>query len=113
MLSANIYAAVDTSYVVSLTKRENKGPDKTNEPDHGNRIPPRPIQCIISENEDLYISSVEISEILYFEIYDSAGLCLATFTNQEDFRTFIFANSGDRELRFITNDFILIGHISL
>lgn len=83
-------------------------------PGHRHKIPGRPISCTLSTETGVNIPGLETSEIISFDVYDLSGeLCLASFSNDMEFVTFLFSLEGDYTLRFMTDGRIYTGYISL
>lgn len=77
------------------------------------RLPSYPLLCEISESEGVSITGYP-EEILYYEIWDAEGeLCQAVFANEAEFIATLFSMQGDFQIRFITDDYYLIGYISI
>ncbi|MCM1142067.1 MAG: hypothetical protein NC453_26145 [Muribaculum sp.] len=94
----------------------------TEEPDepkihpHRHRVPICPVECLIDvENGISFVSSsLSSSDIIAYEIYDyAAEKCLMSFSDEDAFVENLFNLTGDYQLRFIAEDYELIGYISL
>ncbi len=109
-------SAWSPSYTISVIKvAVYEEPDKTKEPDRGQRIPSAPIECVItSEGIELMSSSVTISDIISFEIWESESeFCMASFPAESDFINALFSMTGEYQIRLVCEDYELIGFIAL
>lgn len=89
-------------------------PDDTDVRNKGHRMPPRPIFCVISENEGVTISTVSVEDIDTFELYNQSGACLGSFTDADSFVTALFSiDASTVELRFATANHIYYGYLTL
>lgn len=77
-------ASQEDVFKLNLIKvSQNHDPDIVDDPYHvddppiGNRMPPRPILCTIS-NDGIVISGIETSDITSFEIYTLDGFCITS-----------------------------------
>lgn len=107
----NSFASNDVTYIVSLTKT----PDKSYVEDVPNRhrMPQKQITAVISMADGVQIPGVDLSEILLYEVYDSEGILIATFSSEDGFIDFIFSNPNSFQIRLITNSWIYTGYMNL
>lgn len=111
-----IAAKTESPYTVILTKAsDNDQPNlpHPNDDPRGNRIPPRPINCSISPDNGIDITSISLTEITSFELYDMNGDCIGIFIDPNDFIHSLFSLHCQVEIRFRTNEYILHGYVSL
>lgn len=111
-----IAAKTESPYTVILTKAsDNDQPNlpHPNDDPRGNRIPPRPINCSISPDNGIDISSISLTEITSFELYDMNGDCIGIFIDPNDFISCLFSQNSDIELRFHIDNYILHGYLSI
>lgn len=83
-----------------------------NNPD-GNRMLPRPILCTISIE---YGIECEIAheDILTYEIWsEDSSICIAEFVDAAEFVSYLFSVPGSYQIRFLTDDYIYSGEISV
>lgn len=76
------------------------------------RIPPRPVECSISQETGLSIPNVDNSEIILYEVYDEYETCIATFDPEDDFINFIYSYEGGVIIKIYTQDHVYSGYIS-
>lgn len=76
----------------------------------GHRAPSRPLTCIISL-EELQIPGIDSTEIYLYEVYDSDGEPLASFTEMSDFIEYIFSATETIEIRLHIEEFVLSGYL--
>lgn len=61
-------------------------------------LPGKKILCTISQ-DGVNIPSVTPEEIISYDVYSSEGDCIATFTSEMDFVSFLYGISGTFEIR--------------
>ena len=83
------------------------------EEEGGKHIPPRPVQCTIDATAGIQFVGMEKPEILTFEIYDLSGACVAVFGDEAAFLDFLFAQSGEYQIRLVTAGWAYIGYIGV
>lgn len=113
LLPEHIMAENSTSYTILVQKKPKE--DSRHNQDLspvGSRMPPRPLPILISQ-EGLSIPDINNDEITLYEVIDEYGTCLATFTTEAEFISFIFMNEGTIEIRFHLDEYILQGYLSL
>ena len=96
------------SQTPTSTNREEEGEKP------GNRMPPRNVVCVISE-DGVSLPLADGEEITLFEVYDANGAMLTSCVSEEDFLEFIFASqvSGVVEIRIHTAWRYFRGYINL
>lgn len=93
---------------VLLDREHNELPDRW-----GERMPPRPIQCFISQSDGITIG-IDKDDIIAFELWDvNAQHCIASFTDETSFLNLLFNSIGEFQIRFLTIDYRYIGYISI
>lgn len=110
---AAISAADNTSYTVNMRKESNNT-TWTNEQwgSEGRRIPPKPIYCTIS-SEGIYVAGLS-EDIMTYEIWnETSEICLASFNEENDFLNFLFNQSGEFQIIFITENYCISGYITI
>ena len=78
----------------------------------GHRLPSRKLGCYINRQGLVEISTVDVEEVIFFEIYDINGNCLGSFGDSESFTELLFSLDEPLEIRFITTAVMLRGYIS-
>ncbi|MDE5795615.1 MAG: hypothetical protein K2H75_00745 [Muribaculaceae bacterium] len=101
--------------VVTLTQNYNpeSGVRSEDEPIKHHRLPSRSIEGTISTTEGVIIPGVNSSDLLSYELYDESGVCIAMFSEADDFISFLFSQSGSFEIRFTTKNYIYVGYMVL
>lgn len=110
---AAISAADNTSYTVNMRKESNNT-TWTNEQwgSEGRRILPKPIYCTIS-SEGIYVAGLS-DDIINYEIWnETSEICLASFNEENDFLNFLFNQSGEFQIIFITENYCISGYITI
>lgn len=78
----------------------------------GRRLPPRPIYCTISR-DGINIAGLS-EEIISYEIWNEASeICFASFIEESEFLDFLFSQSGDFQLIFVTENYYISGNITI
>lgn len=85
----------------------------TNDTPKGVRLPSRKVECHISSDGLVEVSSIDVKEILTFEIYDGTGICIGSFGDSLSFTETLFSLSGVFEIRFVTQENILRGYVEI
>lgn len=76
------------------------------------RIPIYPIPCTVSPSGGISVAGYT-NDFSSYEIWDAEGeICLSVFTNEPDFINGLFSMIGEFQVRFISEDYVLIGYIS-
>lgn len=108
--------STDTPESIVITFNSKNNPDEI--PDNwyldprGRRTPPKPIIGIIS-SEGLQIPGIDTTEIYLYEVYDSDGKPMASFTEMYDFIDYIFGATETIEIRLHIDGYMLFGYIYL
>jgi hypothetical protein len=76
------------------------------------RSPSIPIVCTIS-SIGVFIPSITSDEILLYEVYNSDGDCIGSFTSDLDFISFIYKIKGYFEIRIHIEGYVFHGYIFL
>lgn len=107
MLGQMVHAQGPT-YIIPLQMTDNPDiedpyvPNRDQHPFYGT--------CTITE-DGLTFSSIEESEIAFYDIYDQKGYCQGRFRDPADFLTALFSRPGTYEVRFQTEAETLYGNI--
>lgn len=112
MLSFSAYADSDSSTTYTVEVTQSIDPYVVDNGPVRHRTPPRPLICTISTN-GINIQSVNTEEIIAYDIYDTEGGCIATFTNEQDFISFIYSLEGTVEIRVHTDGYVFHGYVQL
>lgn len=80
----------------------------TTEEEQPNRVPSRPLSCIISE-DGILIQGVDSCEIISYDIYDMEGSCLLTTNDSQEFISYVLSHDNTLEIRIETASYILKG----
>lgn len=76
------------------------------------RLPAYPMICTISQSEGICIAGYT-NDFTSYEIWDGEGeMCLASFLEESDFIDVLFSMTGEFQIRFVSEEFLLIGYIS-
>lgn len=116
MLSSLNAFALLPSYTISVVKVAiDEEPDKVKEPNRRHRIPPSPIECVITtDGIELMSVSESVSDVLSFEIWDAESeFCVASFSTESEFISVLFSMTGEFQVRFIFADYELVGYVKL
>lgn len=113
LLATTLHVKADNeeSYDVELTQSSDSDPEYVNNDPTKKRIPVRPILGIVSR-DGLYIPSISPDDILSYEIYDSNGVCIGTFTSEYEFIQAIYSFTGLIEIRIHVDGYMLQGYIT-
>ncbi len=80
---------------------------------HGQRMPGRKQNCTVDPVSGVQFVGMEKPDILSFEVYDLSGACVAVFGDEAAFLEYLFAQSGEYQIRLITADWAYVGYIGL
>ncbi len=90
-----------------------ENPENPEEGDPYIRIPGAPVQCTIDATAGIQFVGMEKPEILTFELYDLSGACMAVFGDEDSFLDFLFAQSGEYQIRLVTANWAYVGYIGV
>lgn len=110
MLLSAIVAYANDDYVVSLSK--DYDPFVTSGTTTRHRSPSKPVTCTITPL-GVTILNPSSDDIYLFEVCDSYGNCIESFTSEQDFVKFIFQSSGEFVIRLYVDDYVFRGVIEL
>ncbi len=103
-----------SSHVIQMRKQPSTTIDREIDIDcEGHRMPSRPIFCNISISTGIDIASIDKNEIQSFEIYDDQNICIYSSSDELDFIHVLFSLNGSFELKFVIDNYILVGYISV
>lgn len=109
--------ALDLNNAITYTVKMQKQPqpssgNKTNANRDGNRIPPRPIICTISETDGIQIDLCN-DDIYAYEVWnETAETCFASYNDETDFVQYLFSVPGTYQIKLITEEYVYTGCIS-
>ena len=104
---------IGMTYTVNMQKLKREEPKKgeLNNRD-GNRIPPRPIICTISETDGIQIDLCN-DDIYAYEVWnETAETCFASYNDETDFVQYLFSVPGTYQIKLITEEYVYTGCIS-
>lgn len=113
--SNELYAQDDqTTITVNLRKGKGNAGDKPEIPvKGGTKTPLRWLLCWINPTIGVQIENCD-EEINSYEIWDASSVaCSFATTTEYDFVDTLFTLSGDYQIRFVTDDFVYEGYISI
>lgn len=112
-LGDNIFSPAQSCLTLQMIKTSSN--EEKKEPEKGQRAPGLLIECTISISQGIQLnSSVDVSDILAYEIWDAEGeSCIASFCDEAGFINFLFSLSGEFQIRFTTPDYNLVGFIQI
>jgi len=112
ILSSQAQASADNAPTYTVCVSQSSEPDKVDDGPVRQRMPSRPVICTISPDR-VFIPSVNSDDILSYEVYDSEGSCMASFTSEADFIFFIYDTEGTVEIRIHVDGYVFHGFIDL
>ena len=89
-------------------KRGNRNGSETPLDPFGQRTPPAPVICTISQ-DGIYIAGIDRSQISVYEAYDIDGLCIASCSSEAEFISFTYQVQEEIEIRLYTADYVFSG----
>lgn len=111
MLSSTTSAYADaTSITVTVT--QDSEPEYVYDGPVRHRIPPRPIMCTITP-DGVSIPSISTDDILSYDVYSPEGDSIVSFSEEQDFITFIYGNVGTYEIRIHITGYVFHGYVNL
>lgn len=113
VMSVSQLSFAETTIVqVPFTKGYEERPEKDPTNPDGNRIPQRPIIVSMSE-EGIDIPSIEDEDILSYSVYTQEGELLYITSDDSQFVSFLFIQSGVFEICISTIGYNLYGWVHL
>lgn len=114
MLSSSTFAYADnsTTYSVSVTQSPEPEPEYVHDGPVRHRTPARPIICTITP-DGVNIPSVNTEDIIAYDVFSPEGDCIASFTSEQDFISFIYGNNGTFEIRIHIDGYVFHGYANL
>lgn len=113
LIPNSINAENNTSITISMQRQPNPQSEHNEQyQTEGRRIPPKPIYCTISPEG---ISVAGLSEdIITYEVWnETSEICLASFNEEQEFLDFLFNQSGEFQIAFVTENYCISGYISI
>lgn len=105
--------SADTTTIIVQPLPNTSSQHKENAIKEGHRMPIQQNLCTISDTDGVSITTVDTEDIYLYEIYDNSSCCIATFSNDYDFVSYLFSLSGNYLIQFTTADNIYSGYIQL
>lgn len=106
--STHTYAENSVTYFINLIQCSE--PDYIDDVPVRHRTAPRPIICAITPS-GVNIPSVNTQDIIAYDVCSPAGDCIASFTSEQDFISFIYSINGIFEIRIHLESHLLRGYI--
>lgn len=108
MLSFTTFAFADnpTTHTVGVT--QSSEPYYVDDGPVRHRTPPRPIICTITP-DGVKIPSVNTEDIIGYDVFSPVGNCIASFTSEQDFISFIYGIHGIFEIRIHVDGYVYHG----
>lgn len=111
MSSLTAYAQQNETYSILLSTEENNFDPKKDKDIDNRRMPMRRTICYLSATTGVSISGYD-NNFLSYEIWDAEGeICLGAFAEETAFISYLFSIEGEYQLRFITEEYSLVGNI--
>lgn len=98
----------DQTFTVSVT--QNSEPYYVDDGPVRQRIPSKSIICTICPN-GIFIPSITVDDILYYEVYSLDNECLATCLSVTDFISLIYSVTETVEIRIHIDGYVFHGYI--
>lgn len=112
MLSPTTFAFADSPTTYSVSVTQSSEPDYIDDVPVRHRTPARPIICTITP-DGVNIPSVDTEDIIAYDVFSPAGDCIASFTSEQDFITFIYGINGTFEIRIHIDGYVFHGYVDL
>lgn len=111
LISVTLYGADDsTSYYIDLTIE-----DEIQSPlnyGYGHRSIINNLNCTINKSGVIF-NSTNDTKIEIFELWGDNDICIASFSDEQNFIDFIYKTTGHYKVKFITENHIYYGNIFL
>lgn len=107
----SVLAGDNATYTVTMRIGQNNPTGHNVQGDEeGRRIPPKPICCTIS-TEGISVAGLS-EDIITYEVWDETSeICLASFNEEQEFLDFLFNQSGEFQILFITENYCISGNV--
>lgn len=112
MLSSATFAHADNSMTYSISVTQSSEPYYIDDGPVRHRTPARPIICTITP-DSVNIPSVNTENIIAYDVFSPAGNCIASFTSEQDFISFIYDINGTFEIRIHIDGYVFHGFAQL
>ena len=112
ILSSAACAYADNVPTITVGVSQSSEPDYIDDDPVRHRSQAKKILCTISQ-DGVNIPSVTPEEIISYDVYSSEGDCIASFTSEMDFVSFLYGISGTFEIRIHIEGSVFHGFISL
>ncbi|MDE6268741.1 MAG: hypothetical protein K2M04_06635 [Muribaculaceae bacterium] len=109
LFPAFVFADNDQQSATVILEKRDIG-HKQDDEGKGRRCPARPIFCIITP--DSIQSPIDPTDIISYELWDADDpeICIAAFSDQSSFLTFLFLSPANYHLRLVTNSYVYSGN---
>lgn len=90
-----------------------ESPDEKKETPIRQRTPSATIECVITqEGISVQNSSVNLADAISYELWEAdADMCVAVYSDEISFIDGLFSMTGEFQIRFIFEDYELIGYL--
>lgn len=112
ILSNPAYAFADDMPSITVGVTQKPEPDHIDDDPVRHRSRAKIIFCTISPY-GVDIPSVAPEEVISYEVCSTEGDCIASFSSEMDFVSFLYGVSGTFEIRIHIEGYVFIGFISL
>lgn len=112
MLSSTTFAYADSSTTYSVSVTQSSEPYYIDDGPVRHRTPPKSIICTITP-DGVNIPSVSAEDIIAYDVFSPVGDCIASFTSEQDFISFIYGINGTFEIRIHIDGYVFHGFAQL
>lgn len=109
MLSSTTFVHADSALTYSVSVTQSPEPYYIDDGQVRHRTPSRPIICTITP-DGVNIPSVNTEDIITYDVFSSGGDCIASFTSEQDFISFLFSIKGTFEIRIHIDGYVFHGY---
>ena len=112
MLSSTSFAYADSPTIYSVSVTQSSEPYYIDDGPVRHRTPPKSIVCTITPY-GVNIPSVNVEDIIAYDVFTPVGDCIASFTSEQDFISFIYGINGTFEIRIHIDGYVFHGFTQL
>lgn len=112
MLSSTSFAYADSPTIYSVSVTQSSEPYYIDDGPVRHRTPPKSIVCTITPY-GVTIPSVNVEDIIAYDVFTPVGDCIASFTSEQDFISFIYGINGTFEIRIHIDGYVFHGFTQL
>lgn len=109
MLYSTTFAYADGSTAYSVSVTQSPEPEYVYDGPVRHRTPPRSVICTITP-DGVNIPFVNAEDIIAYDVFSPAGDCIASFTSEQDFISFIYGINGTFEIRIHIDGYVFHGY---